>query len=358
MKYYTIILGFLLCCMAHIYAGAVEIDQPKATAFLGKDWSLEMALKSGYVQGDTTYKITFLGGASELEFPLRHSLLGFEVALGHKGFGPEKEFPGRLVLNWAFNTTTEKGKMEDSDWIDNDVAFFTDLGVPGSAHAGKDIYSESNAKLKANIVDISYVFDLDNVPTRSRDPEEKPLGATSFGKPKMTISAMVGYRTQKFEYEISDTVQVGYGPYAPYFTGNVPGKTLEYRVRYKFPYLGAKVEAMLKDQTRGSFYLGFSNWVTARDLDDHILRRKIAKADCTGSAFIMGLGLQWVVKPEWFIQFDTSLLQIDTDGIQKQIWYGDDPASSGFDDTGSSVKVKDEITASIWTTYLSISHKF
>ncbi len=339
MKYYSIILGLLLCCAAHSYAGAVEVDQPKATAFLGTDWSLEMALKPGYIQGDTTYKISFLGGASELKFPLQHSLLGFEVALGHKGFGPEKAYPGRLVINWAGNTSAEKGKMEDSDWIDNDIAFFTDLGVPGSQHSGKDIYSESKARLKAKIIDINYLFDLDN-------------------EPEMTISAMFGYRTQKFEYEISDTAQVGYGPYAPYFTGGVSGKTLEYRVRYEFPYLGAKVEMDLKNQTRGYFYLGFSSWVTVKDLDDHILRHKIAKSDCTGSAFIIGLGARRRIDQQWFFEFDTSLVQIDTDGIQQQTWYGDDSASAGFDDTGSSVKVNNEITASLWTSYLGISYRF
>lgn len=73
---------------------------------------------------------------------------------------------------------------------------------------------------------------------------------------------------------------------------------------------------------------------------------------------MLGLGLQWVVKPQWFVQFDTSFLKIDTSGTQVQQWYGDDPASPGFDDTGSSVSIDNEITASMWTSYLGISYRF
>lgn len=218
MKYYYIMLGFLICWVANINAVAAELTQPKKTAFLGEDLSLSVALKTGYVQGDTTYRIDFLSGASELKFPLQHSLLGLEISLGHTGWESDNEFRGKLVFNISSNLSSEEGKMKDSDWIHNDVAFFTQLGKPGYQHTGKDIYSESDARLKAKIVDISYVLDLSN-------------------KPEMTISALVGYRTQRFEYEISDTVQVGYGPYAPCFTGSIPGKTLEYRVRYEFIYL-------------------------------------------------------------------------------------------------------------------------
>ncbi|MEW6003669.1 MAG: hypothetical protein AB1638_13630, partial [Nitrospirota bacterium] len=45
---------------------------------------LDISLRSGYLHGDSTYHISFSGGASQLEFPLKTYLLGPEIGWGYK----------------------------------------------------------------------------------------------------------------------------------------------------------------------------------------------------------------------------------------------------------------------------------
>ncbi len=351
MKYYLIIIGLVVLGVVYGNLDADEVARPDTvmspapeTHVTGEDWSLSLALQPGSIQGNSTYHINFPGGESELEFPLKHSLFGLTCVLTYGENQTDDQLRSRLSISWFTSLSSNAGHMKDSDWIDNDIALFTDLGlpVPGNEHPGKDIYSESQAELKASLTDVNYAISL-NAASRQGG---------------MNTGLVAGYQTQRFEYDISNTAQVGYGPYAPYFTGNVPGPVLVYRITYKIPYLGLRTEFLLDKHIQGKIGLGFSGWVQADDVDDHLLRYKVGKGDCQGSAFMFSLGFQWMFKPQCALQVFYTHMSIDTQGTQIQEWYGNDPASPGVDDTGDWVSVDDKITATMSTSYFGIGYKF
>jgi hypothetical protein len=104
----------------------------------------DTSLRVGYLGGDTTYHISFPGGASELEFPLKTYLLGPEIGWIYKNAQGQDKL--RVKANWLTNIGHGLGKMKDSDWIDND-------GQPGL-----DLYSEADIKLKVNIVNVTGIY--------------------------------------------------------------------------------------------------------------------------------------------------------------------------------------------------------
>ncbi|MBL7085038.1 MAG: hypothetical protein ISS43_02895, partial [Candidatus Omnitrophica bacterium] len=113
-----------------------------------------LGLQSGYITGDTTYHITFaedvlgfvFSGESELEFPLDNFLLGVEGVLGYKDFRNDKRDKARLSVSWFTDVSSDAGKMQDSDWLNNNY----DILYTGSTHPGLDIYSESDTDLDTN----------------------------------------------------------------------------------------------------------------------------------------------------------------------------------------------------------------
>ena len=134
------------------------------------------------------------GIESELEFPLKTFLLGVEGGWGYQN--SQKQDKLRLSAKWLTNIDHGSGKMKDSDWIE------------GDDHPGLDIYSESDIELKAHIVDVNVIYNFWLIK-------------------QLSIGPIVGYRFNYFKYDVSNTDQVGYGPWASVYTVSFSGKTLE-----------------------------------------------------------------------------------------------------------------------------------
>lgn len=306
-----------------VYAGQFGPPEPAAKEgweFNGGRLYLDIGLQSAYLKGDTTYHISFPGGESELEFPLKTFLWGPKVGLGYKN--PQGQEKIRLNARWLTNIGHGSGKMKDSDWIEDEY----------DGHPGLDIYSESNIKLKANIVDMDVIYNF-------------------WPAKNLSIGPMLGYKYQQFKYDVSDTNQVGYGPWAPFATAYVPGKTLDYKVTYHIPYFGLNSDVLLGEKFQANMKLGYTPWAFAKDRDDHVLRYKLSKGDTDGYAYIANLNANWNFLPHWFLGVDGEYMKIHTTGTQHQSFYAGPYVGTTYD-------VDDKITSEQWLFTAMVTYRF
>lgn len=287
-----------------------EIDLREPTAEVGWAFNsgriyLNIGVRSGYLKGDTTYRISFPGGASELEFPLKTYLLGPEISWGYKNAQKQDKF--LVKLRWLTNIGQGSGKMKDSDWIEGD-------GQPGL-----DIYSESDIKLRVNIVDANGIYRF-------------------WPMKQLSIGPMMGYRYQQLKYDVKNTDQVGIGIYDLFYTTSVHGKTMEYKVVYYVPYFGLNSDVLFGKKFKVNAGGGYTPWASAKDRDDHILRYKLSKGDTDGYAYFTNLNAIWNFLPHWFLIISGEYMKIRTTGTQHQSFYAGP-------DVGQTFDVDDKITS-------------
>lgn len=310
---------------------AQVIDQKSSS----KNSDIVVSVLSSNIKGDTTYRIDFSEGTSQLEFPLNNAMIGFGFSLMPARSTMSKNRDGFNLKWWISQNSKLFGNMKDSDWLTDAI----DIAEVGQTHPGLDIYSESTAKLSARIIDVNYVYNI--IPSGS-----------------IAVGAVFGYLYQNLRYNIYNVNQVGFGPYAANYTGNVSGKVLDYEITYSIPYLGLTTDMLLLEKVRFNFQWGYSVLVQAKDIDKHILRYKLSKGDTSGTANIISLNLEWEFQPQWLVQFNLANITINTDGKQNQYWYGNDPVTTG-DDTGAFIKgISDKITSSQKIMGIGIRYNF
>ena len=288
----------------------------------------EIGLETRYVQGDSTYYISGvdpgLGSwASELEFPLNNLMAGMSFIIGTRHEKNPKQTKARLCLTWLRVVKKTAGTMKDSDWIENDAAY----GEP--PHAGRDIYTESDAQLQGTIFDMNYAhhFRLNN---------------------SWTLGPMVGVRYQELEYDI-----YGYRGYWYNRAISSTEKALEYEITYKIPYIGVGSDLLFGKniQFQLNLTIAYSDWTKAEDRDDHILRYKLSEGYCQGEAYLIKGNLDWRFYPNWILGLGAEYVDIDTSGRQHQSFY-----SGPF--VGITYDVNDKITSTYWSTIFRISYAF
>jgi len=288
----------------------------------------------GYLRGSTLYHISAYdatgGIESELEFPL--DTLLFVLEGGYVSRNAKGQDAFKIGLQWSTNLGSGSGKLKDSDWISGTAetaAPPNGLGLP--PHPGLDIYSESDITLKANIIDIRASYNI--------WPSEG-----------LAIGPLGGLLYQKFNFDASNVHQTGYGPYAPGYTGSVPGRVLTYEVTYFIPYLGVHSELIVSKSFQAFLDLGFSPWASAEDKDDHVLRQKVSKATTSGNAYLAAIAAQWDIQDNNFFLIRGQYLNIDTKGTQTQTFYD----GSGAVFTG----IDDKITSKQMTATVQFNHRF
>lgn len=305
---------------------AVAIPQ----ACLSSELFVETGPEVRYTAGDSTYHISFdepwaLGGhgESELQFPIANVMAGVKV-IARTTYGKNnRKSKGRLCVRLLKTIDKDAGIMKDSDWIENDAAF-------GKApHEGKDLYTESDAELEGMLFDAIWAYHF------------------SLGH-NWGLGPMLGFRYEELQYEI-----YGYSGY--YWTEPVygQGKVLDYQVIYRIPFIGLSSETLLggKDQFFLSMGFGYSDWVEARDRDDHLLRFKLSEAECEGAAYLLTLNLDWRFYPGWVLGVGAEYVDIDTSGKQHQGFYAGPSV-------GITYEVDDIITASHGSVIMRILYQF
>jgi outer membrane protease len=298
----------------------------------------------GYLTGSTIYHISVYdataGIESELEFPLDTMIVGLEG--GYVSRNAKGQDALRIGLQWFRSLGSGSGKLKDSDWISGTAETSpppNGFGFP--AHPGLDIYSTSDISLKANIIDLRGSYN-------------------NWISDNLSLGPVGGLLYQNYQFDASNVNQVGYGPYAPEYTGSASGLVLTYEVTYTIPYLGIHSEILVRRNFQAILDLGYSPGASAEDRDDHVLRGKLSKARTSGSAYLATLTAQWDIEDNDYILIRGQYLKIDTIGWQTQTWYRDEIISAtetipaGTTITG----INDKITSQQVSLSLLFNHRF
>lgn len=292
----------------------------------------------GYVNGNTLYHISVYdatgGIESELEFPLNTVLFGLEGGYVSKNAKGQDEF--RIGLQWFTNMESGSGKLKDSDWLTDNFDIQAPPSPPyppnsGYPHPCLDIYSESDIALKANIIDLRGSYN-------------------NWISDNLSIGPLGGFLYQNYQFDASNVNQVGFGPWAPGYTGSASGLVLTYEVTYTIPYLGVHSEIQFDGHFQTIIDLAYSPWASAEDKDDHLLRQKVSKASTTGNAYLAAVTVQWDIGDNDFFLIRGQYLKIDTTGTQTQTFYD----GSGDVFTG----INDKITSKQISASVLLNHRF
>jgi len=241
----------------------------------------------GKLSGDTTYQIggnyvTPLGSGqvhfpiSELEFPLDVWMVSVE---GSKEFAEK----WKVSVGVKKNITSDAGKMKDSDWLT--------LSNPGQL----DVYSESDAKLDALIMDISLHYRF-------------------YEKSNWSLIAGLGYIRQNFDYGCKLIRQWSPSGLAGYDYTGTGAVGITYKVIYNIPYIEIGVQGSFKDDFSVEASLGYSSIVDAEDEDVHILRAMVSEADCDGDAILLSLKGRFYLSKNWLVMAEFDYTKIEVDG--------------------------------------------
>jgi hypothetical protein len=284
------VLAVLLC----------PIHSADALDFKGK-----VTLNAFNMSGKTRNTTSFDGGKSSLKWPIDVKTAGASLLLAGDDI-MEVEI-GLIAEPWRNNTSP----MKDYDYID-------ESNYPErSTHEGVDIYSESTLNSKALILSIrSRVF-----PFRTR---------------YLAAGVSAGYEYQEFDYRAYDTRQVGFGSWSDQSIV-VSGPVSFYTVDYDIFSLGLVVRSAIEDVVTITLDASILPIVMSSDEDEHLRRSRVSISSCNGSGFMTSLSTDFRVLEKWSISTLCGLSRIHTDGHNRQFWYGDDPATLHFNDTGQKI---------------------
>jgi len=306
--------------------------------------NLRTGIGSQMMTGHTTYHIKFISfdqeresdvkSDSELEFPLDVFMLTGDVGLEGK---LKSGNPWVIKLATSKNITHPGGYMKDSDWI----------AIPKNNISTKFSYTESDAELDAFIICLEGRLGL----IRKTKVDIDFVGGYEYQNLSFEILGVRGWQ----DYELSERI---------YFDAYPDTNVLDYEIKYKIPYLGAAVHYQAIPRLNWETLLVFSPYAQASDHDDHLLRFKTGDSECSGWALKAGTDLQWKIfttstSSNWYLTFGFHYIRISTRGTQTQNWYGDDPASPDFDDTGGRVAgLNQKITSNQMVIRAMISYGF
>ncbi len=265
-----------------------------------------------YTFGETEYimDITYLSNGhimtlkSQLEFPLDGMMAGMTARMY---CAQQKLYTWSVEVAYYRNINDPGGIMKDHDWMTDTLTW----------SVYKFSYTESDATMKSRLATLDVTLRV-------------------YQHRSFHIDLWGGIRYQKIEQDI-----IGYEGWQ-YDTAGVrhdisgTEKAMEYEVTYKTPHLGLQMEVGLEKASQLRLRAGYA-MVWTSDVDDHVLRYKVATSDIKGNGFLGGVNFfhQVIVSEQlrWFFDLFGNVSYFHAQGNQVQRWYGDDPATPS-DDTG------------------------
>ena len=243
--------------------------------------------------GDVTYQI---GGTvkypdgqeievndplSELKWPLGVAML----SLGWRSCFWERI---EIFQDIMLSISDPSGKMEDSDWGDSQN--------PND----KNIYSESDTKLKASSLDTGVRIWLMNFRMGRQGTIDIGLGA--------------GLLLQNMEWKTTVTEQWYMGEQS---TFNYAGS---YTAKLMMPYLDLAGKMHLKS-FRLLTEIGLTPWVEVKDDDHHILRYKKSTTEATGYGLKGRVEGRYYLTENLFVNAEVKAIYYKADGMDKSYFY-------------------------------------
>ena len=226
---------------------------------------------SGGISSETFFPI------SQLRFPLNiYSLSGKTRLTILDTF--------MVTAKLGYNINSYGGKMEDSDWMYDNIL---------------TTYSESDAHLKAATFDCDLSYNL--------------LMSQSF-----SLWGGAGFFYQRFIFQISDLIQ--WQSIAPNF-GTSLGPVISYETNSYIPYLFIFGQVSPFSWLKINIKFAISPLAFSNDIDDHLLRSKLSKSDSKGSAFFLDLSLRFYIFDFLYTHVTCSYLYASMEGEQRQLRY-------------------------------------
>ncbi|MDP2808512.1 MAG: omptin family outer membrane protease [bacterium] len=272
---------------------------------------------SGYTEYHIVYPIVYYvypgEGHSVLAFPTD----GYHIeAAGLLNARFTKKDVMAFELAFGKTITTPKEAMVDSDYIY--ISHFAPPTWVYSATKSDVKYSDYNLRFTAG-----YPLWL------NKQLKMTPLFGFQTSHKNYDVIGLSGW----WEYYYMEKIPIEPGDYAGI-------KVLKYTVDYHQLITGLIFETTPNNGM--SLYLKayYLPYVKAKDFDDHILRNKNMSTNATGSGYQLEGRIK--IQAHKFVSGAVlnfgggyELMRIKATGSQIQKWYGDDPATDGFDDTGS-----------------------
>ena len=300
---------------------------------------LDLWVGAGRLGGDSTYTIggsvtDNFGGTGEIHSPLSELKWPLDVWMATVGVGADL---GNFSLSGevSHSLTSDAGDMEDSDW---GIFFLDSGGNPFFRTDSKDIFSTSETDLTA------LTFDL-----RAR--------YWALRKEGWSLGVGAGFLYENFDFEASNVNQYSptavpvYGlPFDPY-EATVSGLGITYEVTHTIPFIEVAAAGRLGERVSVEASLGYSPIAMAEDTDDHVLRSKLSKGDCDGTAFMAGIDARFDITERWFAGAGFDYISISTDGTQTQNFYAGE-------NVGLVLTIDQEITSSQTYFFLEAGYSF
>ena len=256
---------------------------------------------------------------SQLEFPLDVTMAGIMGGL----YSTRNTLYAWSVEVGYFSNVDDPGRvMKDHDW----ETVWRVIGPDTVIYWGqveKFSYTKSKAEMKSHLLTAEGFlrvlhkkhFDLDI------------WGGFRYQKIEQDIIGYEGWQLLRDSSVARDTAVSGTAP------------AIYYRVTYKTPHLGLRSNIRLGQYStlgaRAAFAL-----VWTSDFDDHLLRKKTARANISGHGFISSMNARYLIPAggrfQPFFELAAGFLYFHASGNQTQRWYGDDPITED-DDTGLSL---------------------
>lgn len=243
------------------------------------DLELGLAVKIGYLTGNTTYD--FASHTSELKFPFDLWIAGGDFSLGYKNFSLNTELLGSI--------TKESGSRQtDKDWL---------LGALISS-------TESTSKTDAVILDLSARYDFYHKAIQENN-DLLLLKASD----EIKFGAVIGYRYERFDFDLYDLYDV-----ISQTMSYADEKIGTYKIEYSIPYAGVALDILRQNY---GFNMGIKIPINpvAEDLDNHLLRGLAFYGDynSTETAFMFDCSAFWKFKDNWLwsVGVDGTFLNID-----------------------------------------------
>lgn len=269
---------------------------------------------SGYTQYDQRIVYSGPDGTEELrsllKFPLDVPLSGARVAVS------TDRSDGRnlaLSLKYVTNLDDPGDPMTDSDWH-NDVLFS---------------YTESEALMTARLFAVEASWTVQR-------------------SAKGSLDLIGGYRYQELSQEL-----IGFegfqrpflvlGDFYPAVPVSDSRRALVYEITTQMPQIGFAPSLRLGRRV-GAELRTLVGVMHVSDVDDHVLRNRLATASGTGFAIEAALRLRYSLggtARRAFIDLSAGVARLHADVDQTQEWYGNDPVDDVYDGQGRRTQVVD-----------------
>lgn len=264
----------------------------------------------------TRYKYSF--PISEIKLPIDIFMFSCDV----KG-----ELFERFILhtNIKKNITNDAGKMEDSDW----------LGSSDHPHE-LIIYSESDAKLEAFIINTDFQV-------------------KTFSNSLFTLFTGAGFLYQNFKYDMNNLKTTIFNPA---YVIEASGKIITYEIDYYIPYIEVTPCFDIKNKLKIMHRFAVSPDITAKDVDDHLLRYKESKSDVHGFAFITSLKTEYYLNSLVYFNLTLNYNYMYADGWCKQYQYKEYFDGTNTIPVGPIGKIENKIESSQFSVVINAGIRY